>query len=931
MTAHVAAPSHSPTAALDPLIMRIVGQASAIRRKHTTARVIGIYSVAACGAATEVESAEGRYLVRPCPTPLAARMAVRMAVRMAARAAAATDETTVIVTSLDATALGSDVVLRLAAQKLFSLDSWGIVRERFEAPRIDHRIHSQACLADWLVELSTGGDVPKAANGFLDADIAWPFVFNRALGMTEKSYDPVELLVWAQDSGSGKRWQQLSPDRRAAMRQWFTLRAGLVAAAMLESLDTQPGLDLVSLGLTLDCTHREAQAPDIMRAQVRSQVRIEERYFGGRSPAPQTLRQWGDAAVRAVELHLPDERQRRETIRRADDIIRSIDAEPLAALSRISRIGFEQRLEAFGTALETAIDRPSPQSRTALREALRQLASHHEAVHDKTRYQRAEMAVRLVRWLADRAAEPATAPAAFAEAVRSHARDGGFVVWARDCLRSGEPLAPVEKAFTKLGSRVNSALDQDAGRFASLLAGWLQDGGDASDVIPVERILDAVVAPLAAKGPVLFIVIDGMSTAVFRELMAGLTRSGWFLLAPSETGDIPTGIATVPSVTEFSRTSLLAGKLLPGSHHEERTEFERHPALVAASKKNVPPRLFHKADLAASGDGNLAESVRQEIRSPERRVVGVVINAVDDLLAKGEQVHVTWNLETLRHLPTLLHEAREADRTVILTSDHGHVLELASEYRSGGVGERYRSATAAAEDGETVLVGSRVLAEGGRLVAAWRDQIRYLPGTKRGYHGGANPQEMIVPIGVLTTQTDQDRLPEGWDLVRSESPAWWDEPQRRADHEAETPAVLKPGTDRIAKPGLLFDPETGEVPKPRREPALPQTPPWVPALLDNELYKAQRKLIGRAALSDTQVESFLTALTNRGGVMTTAALGRALELAPFRLTGLVALLGRVLNIDGFRVVGRSESAEEITLDVALLKRQFGIASGDDSP
>jgi hypothetical protein len=923
MTVHVAAPSHSPTAALDPLIMRIVGQASAIRRKHTTARVIGIYSVAACGAATEVESAEGRYLVRPCPTPLAARMA--------ARAAAATDETTVIVTSLDATALGSDVVLRLAAQKLFSLDSWGIVRERFEAPRIDHRIHSQACLADWLVELSTGGDVPKAANGFLDADIAWPFVFNRALGMTEKSYDPVELLVWAQDSGSGKRWQQLSPDRRAAMRQWFTLRAGLVAAAMLESLDTQPGLDLVSLGLTLDCTHREAQAPDIMRAQVRSQVRIEERYFGGRSPAPQTLRQWGDAAVRAVELHLPDERQRRETIRRADDIIRSIDAEPLAALSRISRIGFEQRLEAFGTTLETAIDRPSPQSRTALREALRQLASHHEAVHDKTRYQRAEMAVRLVRWLADRAAEPATAPAAFAEAVRSHARDGGFVVWARDCLRSGEPLAPVEKAFTKLGSRVNSALDQDAGRFASLLAGWLQDGGDASDVIPVERILDVVVAPLAAKGPVLFIVIDGMSTAVFRELMAGLTRSGWFLLAPSETGDIPTGIATVPSVTEFSRTSLLAGKLLPGSHHEERTEFERHPALVAASKKNVSPRLFHKADLAASGDGNLAESVRQEIRSPERRVVGVVINAVDDLLAKGEQVHVAWNLETLRHLPTLLHEAREADRTVILTSDHGHVLELASEYRSGGVGERYRSATSAAEDGETVLVGSRVLAEGGRLVAAWRDQIRYLTGTKRGYHGGANPQEMIVPIGVLTTQTDPDRLPEGWDLVRSESPAWWDEPQRRTDHEAETPAVLKPGTDRIAKPGLLFDPETGEVPKPRREPALPQTPPWVPALLDNELYKAQRKLIGRAALSDTQVESFLTALTNRGGVMTTAALGRALELAPFRLTGLVSTLCRVLNIDGFRVVGRRESADEITLDVALLKRQFGLASGDDSP
>lgn len=925
MTAHVAALPHQniagqSTAGPDPLIVRIVGQASAIRRKHKTARVIGIYSVATCGSATEVETADGRYIVRPCDTPLAARMA--------ARADHSADATTVIVTSQDATALGSDVVLRLAAQKLFPLDSWGMVRERFEAPRIDHRIHSQACLADWLVELSTGVEVPRAANGFLDADVAWPFVLNRALGMTEKTYDPVELLVWAQDSGAGERWQQLSPDRRAAVREWFLLRAGAVAAAMLEALDTQPGLDLTALGLALNCTHREEQAPDITRAQVRSQVRIEERYFGGRAPSSQTLRHWGDAAVRAVELHLPNERQRRETIRRADDVIRSVEAEPLAVLSRISRIGFEQRLEAFGRALDATIDQPSPQSRNALREALRQLQSHHEAVDDKSRYQRAEMAVRLVRWLADRADEAATVSATFADAARSHVRDGGFVVWARDCLRSGEPLAGVEKAFTKLGSRVNSILDRDASRFAGLLAGWLQDGADASEVIPVERIVDTVVSPLASQGPVLFVVIDGMSTAVFRELMAGLTRSGWFLLAANGNGEISPGIATVPSATEFSRTSLLAGKLMSGSQNEERNEFERHPALVAASKKNVPPRLFHKADLAASGDGNLAEAVRQEIRSRERRVVGVVINAVDDLLAKGEQVHVTWSLETLRHLPTLLHEAREADRTVILTSDHGHVLELASEYRSGGVGERYRSATSAPEEGETLLAGSRVLAEGGRLIAAWRDQIRYLPGTKRGYHGGANPQEMVVPIGVLTSRAEP--LPDGWDHARSESPAWWDEPQRRTDHEAQTPAVQKPSTERTGKAGLLFDPETGEVPKPRRETVLPATPTWVPALLGNDLYKAQRKLLGRAALSDTQVESFLTALASRGGVMTTTALGRALELAPFRLTGLVSTLCRMLNIDGFRVVGRSESVDEITLDVELLKRQFGLASGDES-
>ena len=67
MTAHVAVLPQPNNAGPDPFIVRIVGQASAIRRKHKTARVIGIYSVAACGSTTEVEAADGRlrHRVRP--------------------------------------------------------------------------------------------------------------------------------------------------------------------------------------------------------------------------------------------------------------------------------------------------------------------------------------------------------------------------------------------------------------------------------------------------------------------------------------------------------------------------------------------------------------------------------------------------------------------------------------------------------------------------------------------------------------------------------------------------------------------------------------------------------------------------------------------------------------------------------------------------
>ena len=69
-----------------------------------------------------------------------------------------------------------------------------------------------------------------------------------------------------------------------------------------------------------------------------------------------------------------------------------------------------------------------------------------------------------------------------------------------------------------------------------------------------------IVAPLAADSPVLVIVIDGMSVAVCRELLADLTRHEWVALCePGGTFNRP-GIATIPSVTEFSRTSLLTGR-----------------------------------------------------------------------------------------------------------------------------------------------------------------------------------------------------------------------------------------------------------------------------------------------------------------------------------------------------------------------------------
>jgi hypothetical protein len=67
--------------------------------------------------------------------------------------------------------------------------------------------------------------------------------------------------------------------------------------------------------------------------------------------------------------------------------------------------------------------------------------------------------------------------------------------------------------------------------------------------------------------------------------------------------------------------------------------------------------------------------VRDAIASTQQQVVAVVYNAVDDHLSGSNQIHVRWTVDDLRLLGPLLSEARRARRVVIITADHGHVID----------------------------------------------------------------------------------------------------------------------------------------------------------------------------------------------------------------------------------------------------------------
>lgn len=142
-----------------------------------------------------------------------------------------------------------------------------------------------------------------------------------------------------------------------------------------------------------------------------------------------------------------------------------------------------------------------------------------------------------------------------------------------------------------------------------------------------------VVAVVASAAPVLLLVCDGMPLLVAHRLLRDLLDEGWAPASPPQRERWPVGVGVLPTVTEICRTSLLTGQRLVGGQAEEREGFSGHRSLRAVSTMSKPPVLFHKASLVTPAGVALPEEVRRAVADPQQRVVGVVVNAVDDHLA----------------------------------------------------------------------------------------------------------------------------------------------------------------------------------------------------------------------------------------------------------------------------------------------------------
>jgi hypothetical protein len=217
-----------------------------------------------------------------------------------------------------------------------------------------------------------------------------------------------------------------------------------------------------------------------------------------------------------------------------------------------------------------------------------------------------------------------------------------------------------------------------------------------------------------------------------------------------------------------------------------------------------------------------------------------------------------------------------------------------------------------------LLSGPRVvvLGNGQRIIAPWSERVRY-SAKKNGYHGGASPQEVVIPLGIFAPS---GVAIEGWVEVASETPDWW-EPEIE-----ETVRTVKPA--KIAKPKPASRPgEQGRLFPTEEEIAAEEEtcePKWIDRLMSSELMAVQRQLASRVALPEERIRVILAALDERGGKLTRPALAKRIGVPPMRLGGMISALRRLLNVEGYPVLSVDEQSDTVELNRKQLFTQFGL-------
>jgi hypothetical protein len=830
------------------------------------------------------------------------------------------DRWLVIVTERSEDDLGAGVLAHLVGQQLRSPDPWQAVRSRFQAVAIDAQLTSgraQRGIANGLLEVAPLGGWPPAPAGVLSRDHAFGSVARVVLDLGPGTPDVVSVLGWSTRPGITARLAELretgGDELADAVLDWIAATTGDAAPIVSYLIRHGRPAELVPLGLVigfLDGEADERSAADLAIA------RLAYRWGGDsdQDSLERAVRAIGAQAETVIATLLTDSRTSADAeraIASADNLVREARAEGVAERSDLLRLGLSRRFHRLADLLRSAPVR----GLDLVEEAWRQVGAHRLGWSDP-RTPAFLGAVRLARWLAVTADDAPRAD--LAALARRQAEVDGWVDSAVNDAAAGVDDPDLGAGLARVLELTRDVRDRHDVEFAGALAvataneegaepGYLEhDGGRA---YLLENALASVVFPLVRDTPVLLLILDGMSTGVATEILDDMLNRpgvGWAERLPDGSSRRAAGLAVLPTITEVSRASLLCGELTTGQQDAERRGYTRLTA--AHGFRNAP--LFHKKPLDTARLGfSLADDVRTAIDDvSDCPLVTCVLNTIDDALDRSDPAGTSWTADTVKHLRPLMERARESGRTVILTSDHGHVVERrlgVQRSHSGSSAARYRLVDGEVRPDEVLVAGPRVLAPGGRAVLAVSERLRYGP-LKAGYHGGASPAEVVVPIVILVPAelaTSVERL------APPQEPSWWSMPavtSEAAGPQAET---------RQVQPPTLFD-----------EPVPVAAPPvWGDRVISSPVYREQQQLAGRVTLTVEQVAAVLNRLVAASDRRLSAKeTATALGLAPVRLAGAVEQLRKLLNVESYPVISKDPATGALILDLDLAVEQFQV-------
>lgn len=798
----------------------------------------------------------------------------------------------VLVTALPTSLIEDDVRVRLLKQQLMPVDPWNTLADRFKARQVDPALRQSTILADAALESLDENATPVAGSGVLTAEAVWQVILQNRLGLEHARPDLQDFLSWMTFEGAAARWDALGSAVQQALVPWLAFSLGNLAPILVRSLVDGYGSDAIAVGFVLGALVASG-------ADSRAMGRLE-RYAGNQPISDDNAKRWSDAAEQWARRGSME--QVRQELSRADVILEGIGALDSAINSQWSPIGFQQRLQKFAGLLG-GVDRSKCQQAFAL-------ISNHAGARSleelRGRRERAEMAMRLIRWMGDRTGLASR----LAESIMCYEQEGSWLDWARNQLLAGDESEGVTRAYRKLFDLVTVRREEENRRFGELLVAATAENFVPPDILVVEEVLKVILLPLIKlyAGGVLFIVMDGMSLPVWRELAPDLSRHGWLEWAPSVGSFSRSALTTLPPVTAFSRCSLLCGALVSGSQGIEKRGFQERPEFRSAR-----PSLFHKDEVGSSGV-DLGESLRLAISGNDSKLVGVVLNVIDDSLAGPEQLSIQWNLRSIAVLQALLSEAKSAGRVVVLASDHGHVLDHGSTLvRKVNSADRWRPVSGETDptDKELLVTGNRVLAEGERMIAPTSENLRYTPNRRNGYHGGLTPQECIAPIAVLAPALMGI---EGWEVRSDIEPSWWSDGETVQSEQVKVARKTSRKPDPQGPSLLLFGGSA-------------EQKDWVRLLVASDVFKEQMQTFS-GRLKQEQIERSLQVLSDHNLVIMKGAFAQKLGLTNLRVDGLLASLQRILNLEGYAVLSVDPS-QTIRLNLSLLRDQFELRDSDE--